>query len=380
MARGNGDDLRRRTTLSDVAARAGVSAVTVSRALRYPEMVSPGLRERVAAAVRELAYVPNRLASALASAHTRTIGVVVPSLTNGVFADYLKALHDVFVPAGLHVVVSNSRYLVNDEEDVIATLLGQHPEAMIVAGIDQSPHARLLLEQAGIPVVQTMELTDDPIDINIGFSQRGAGYAATRYLLDRGFRRIGHIAARLDPRSRRRMEGYAWAMEEAGLEHARATATTPRASTVGLGAELLGEVLARTEIEALFCCNDDLALGALFECQRRGIRVPEDLAIIGFNDLEFCASAHPALSSVATPRYVMAAQAAEIVLDIIRGSGARPDPRRIDVGFSVVERASTRSRPSQDTRDPAGNAKHASTLAGGSPAQAGIRTTTTIES
>jgi LacI family gluconate utilization system Gnt-I transcriptional repressor len=346
MARGNGAALRRRTTLSDVAAHAGVSAVTASRALRSPEMVSPALRERVATAVRELAYVPNQLASALASSRTRTIGVVVPSLTNGVFADYLKALHDVFVPAGLHILVSNSRYLVDEEEDVVATLLGQHPEAMIVAGIDQSPRARRLLEQAGIPVVQTMELAEQPIDINIGLSQLEAGYAATRYLLDCGYRRIGHIAARLDPRSRRRMEGYARAMAEAGLDHVRAMATTPRASTVALGVELLAEVLARADIEALFCCNDDLALGALFECQRRGIGVPDDLAIIGFNDLEFCASAHPALSSVATPRYVIAARAAEIVLEIIRGSGARPDPRRIDVGFSIVERESTkRGRP-----------------------------------
>jgi len=233
MPRGNRAGRRRPTTLSDVAARAGVSAVTASRALRNPDMVSLALRERVATAVRELAYVPNRLASALASARTRTIGVVVPSLTNGVFADYLKALHDVLVPAGLHILVSNSRYLAGEEEDVIATLLGQHPEAMIVAGVDQSPRARLLLEQAGIPVVQTMELGDDPIDINIGLSQRGAGYAATRYLLGLGFRRIGHVAARLDPRSERRMHGYMQAMEETGIDHARMTAATPRPSTVG---------------------------------------------------------------------------------------------------------------------------------------------------
>src|SRR5262249_32107876 len=160
------------------------------------------------------------------------------------------------------------------EEDLIATLLGQHPEAMIIAGVDQSPHARLLLEQAGIPVVQTMELTDDPIDINIGLSQHGAGMAATRYLLELGYRRIGHIAARLDPRSRRRMEGYIEAMEDAGLDHAAMTAATPRASTVALGGALFSEILAKSDIEALFCCNDDLALGALFECQRRGIRVP----------------------------------------------------------------------------------------------------------
>src|SRR5207248_5551197 len=112
-------------------------------------------------------------------------------------------------------------------------------------------------------------------------------------------------------------------------------------------------------IEALFCCNDDLALGALFECQRRGIRIPDDLAIIGFNDLEFCASAYPALSSVATPRYAMASRAAEIVLEIIRGSGARPEPRRIDMGYSIVERASTSRGGLDALAPPAGDVARA---------------------
>src|SRR5436190_6176117 len=150
MARGNSEGSRRRTTLSDVAARAGVSAVTASRALRNPDMVSLALRERVASAVRELAYVPNRLASALASARTRTVGVVVPSLTNGVFADYLRALHDAFVPAGFQLLVLNSRYSADEEEKAVGTLLGQHPEAMIVAGIDQSQRATELLAQSGV--------------------------------------------------------------------------------------------------------------------------------------------------------------------------------------------------------------------------------------
>jgi LacI family gluconate utilization system Gnt-I transcriptional repressor len=104
-------------------------------------------------------------------------------------------------------------------------------------------------------------------------------------------------------------------------------------------------------LEAVFCCNDDLALGALFECQRRGIKVPTDLSIIGFNDLDYCASAYPALSSVAIPRYEMARLAAEIVLEIIRGSGARPKQTRIDLGFDIVARGSTAKR----SRAPARN-------------------------
>jgi LacI family transcriptional regulator, gluconate utilization system Gnt-I transcriptional repressor len=337
---------QKRTTLSDVAARAAVSAVTVSRALRKPEMVSLALRERIESAVRELAYIPNQLASALASARTHTVGALIPSLTNSVFADYLKALHDTFKPAGLQVLVLNTRYDAGEEETALSTLLGQHPEAMILAGIDQTEQAKRLLRGAGIPVVQTMELTDDPVDINIGLSQRDAGYAATRFLLDLGHRKIGHITARLDPRARRRVEGYRQAMADAGIDATDFIAATPRPSTTALGAQLFGEILSRApDIEAIFTCNDDLALGVLFECQRRGIRVPGDVSLIGFNDLEVCASAYPALSSVATPRYEMGRQAAEIVLEIIRGSGTRPPVARIDVGFKVVARASTAPRP-----------------------------------
>jgi LacI family gluconate utilization system Gnt-I transcriptional repressor len=334
---------RRRSRLSDVALKAGVSAVTVSRVMRKPEMVSAELRRRVEDAVKELAYVPNQLASALASARTHTIGVVIPSLTNGVFADYLRALHDVFLPAGLQVLVLNSRYIPDEEERAISTLLGQHPEAMILAGVDQSDGTRRLLGRAGIPVIQTMELTDDPIDINIGFSQREAGYAATRYLLDLGYRRIAHLRARLDPRSRRRFEGYRLAMDDASIDSTTLVAATPRPSTVALGSELFGEILERApDLEAVFCCNDDLALGALFECHRRGIRVPEAMAIVGFNDLEYSANAFPSLTSIATPRYEMGRRAAEIVIEIIRGSGLRPHPARIDLGFALRERDSTR--------------------------------------
>jgi LacI family gluconate utilization system Gnt-I transcriptional repressor len=347
MTKNNGDrtEPRKRTTLSDVATRAGVSPVTASRALRLPQMVSPDLRLRVESAVRDLSYIPNRAASALASSRTHTIGVLVQSLTNGVFADYLRAVHDVFVPANFQVLVLNTRYSAIEEEAAIATLLGHHPEAMIVAGVDQTERARQLLDNSGVPVVQTMELADDPIDINIGVSQRQAGYAATRYLLNLGHRRIGHIRARLDPRSRRRFEGYRHAMEDAFIDPTRLVAATPRPSTVALGAQLFCEILERSPaLEAVFCCNDDLALGALFECHRRGIRVPEDISIVGFNDLEFCASAYPSLTSVATPRYQMGRRAAEIILEIIRGSGERPTAPQIDLGFTIVERDSTGRR------------------------------------
>jgi LacI family gluconate utilization system Gnt-I transcriptional repressor len=334
-----------RVTLNDVARRADVSPVTVSRALRDPNKVSESLRTRVQTAVRELAYVPNQLASALASARTRRVAVIVPSFTNGVFDDYLRAVHDMFVPAGFQVLVLNSNYAPGREERAIATALGQYPEAIILAGVDQTAQAKRSLRQAGIPVVQTMEISPDPIDINIGLSHFDAGYAAARHLFELGHRDVGHIAAPLDSRARKRVAGYMRAVREFGA--APAIASVDSASSVALGGSLLVKLLkGAPATSAVFCGSDNLALGALFECQRRRIRVPDDISIIGFHDLEFAASAFPSLSTVATPRYKMAHRAAEIILEIVRGGQKRPEMRQFDLGFKVVQRESTAERSS----------------------------------
>lgn len=330
-----------RVTLREVALSADVSEVTASRALRNPELVSERLRERVLAAARELAYVPNQLASALASSRTGRVAVIVPSLTNGVFDDYLRAAHDMFLPAGFQVLVLNSHYVPGFEEKAIETALGQFPEAIILAGIDQTPRARRLLSQSGVPVVQTMEVAQKPIDINIGLSHFEAGHAAARLLFELGHRRVAHISSPLDSRARERVRGYLKAVQEFDAEPILATNEQP--SSVAIGCELLVQILRDAPATtAIFCGNDNLALGALFECQRLGVRVPDDISLIGFNDLEYSRSAFPSLSTIATPRYEMARRAAEIILEITRGSGKRPRKRRIDLGFQVVERESTR--------------------------------------
>jgi LacI family gluconate utilization system Gnt-I transcriptional repressor len=335
-----------RATLSDVARRAGVSPVTVSRAIRHPEMVSEELRRRVEAAVASLNYIPNHLASALASTRTQIVGVIVPSLTNGVFDDYLGAIQDVLNPAGIQMLVSNVRYSEIEEEKAIGSLLGYHPEAMIVAGVDQTERSRQLLRHADIPVVQTMDVTDSPIDLNIGLDHAAAGYAAVKYLHDHGRRRIAHLTARLDPRARRRHAGYQRAIDDLGLSSEGLVALSPRPSDVEMGGTLFAEILAQSpDVDAVFTCNDDLALGTLFECQRRGIRVPEDVAIIGFNDLDFCVASVPPLTSVSTERRQMGTWAAETILELIRGSGRRPRQNRIDVGFSIKVRGSTAALP-----------------------------------
>jgi LacI family gluconate utilization system Gnt-I transcriptional repressor len=329
-----------RATLSDVALAAGVSTITVSRALRHPEIVSDELRNRVMKAVKDLAYIPNQMASALASARTGRIGVIVPSFTNGVFGDFLQGIHDVMVPSGFQVVMLNSNYVSGQEEAAIFTMLGQFPEALILTGVAQTAQARRALMQSGIPLIQTQELPEEPLDICIGFSQEMAGHAAASHLIDLGHRNLGAVFAPHDDRSIQRRSGFERAAREAGIKQSSIIVDAP--SSVPLGGDLLMRIMKNQPgMTALFCGNDNMALGALFECQRRGIAVPGDLSIIGFNDLEFSASACPALSTVVTPRYEMGTRSGEIILEIVRGSGMRPVEKRIDLGFRLIGRDST---------------------------------------
>lgn len=325
-----------------MARAAGVSPVTVSRVIRRPDMVSEGLRQRVSDAVAELQYIPNHLASALASTRTNIVGVIVPSLTNGVFDDYVGAIEDVLNPAGFQILVLNVRYSDTEEERAIQALMGYHPEAMIVAGVDQTDRARQLLKNSGVPVVQTMDVTDDPIDLNIGLDHAEAGAAAVRYLHGLGHTRIAHLTARGDPRARRRHGGYLRQMEALGLPTDGLVQSLPQISDVAMGGELFSNILDDVpDVTAVFTCNDDLALGTLFECQRRGLRVPDDVAIVGFNDLDFCVASVPPLTSVSTERRTMGTWAAQSILEIIRGSGKRPKQPSVDVGFSIKVRGSS---------------------------------------
>lgn len=346
-----------RATLSDVAQRAGVSPVTVSRAIRHPEMVSAELRRRIDDAVTALHYIPNHLASALASTRTNIVGVIVPSLTNGVFDDFLATIQDVLERAGVQMLVSNTRYSETEEVKAVETMLGYHPEGMIMIGVDQGPRTRQMLAEAGIPIVQAMDMTHDPIDMVVGFDHRAAAAAAVRYLSEQGHTRIGHLTVRTDPRSARRREGYFEVMAELGLSTEGLVATSSQVTSVERGGELFSQILAAApDVTAIFACNDDLALGTLFECQRRGIRVPEDVAIVGFNDLDFSNWSAPPLSSVSTERRRIGAWAAQAILGVIRGDGARPTERRVDIGFTIEKRGSSASTRKRATHKAAARA------------------------
>jgi len=199
------------------------------------------------------------------------------------------------------------------------------------------------MESVDCPIVQIMEIGPNPIDMMIGFSHADACHAAISHLLAQGCRRIGFVGARMDPRVQRRYLGYQAAMKEAALLDPRLVVTTPVPTSVTLGGTLFADLLAQApDTDAVFCANDDLALGALFECRRRHIAVPERMAIVGFNDLEFMASSVPTLSSVRTNRYEMGRDAATMAIEAIEGR--RPEQPVVDLGFRVMARQSSSLR------------------------------------
>lgn len=340
---------RQRTTtgkvrLTEVAKLAGVSPITASRFFRNPEALSAGKRERVESAARELGYVPDLAARALASQRTEVIGVLIPSLTNNVFSDVLRGIYDALQGSRYSIQLVNTRYSFLQEEKLLRLFQAQRPAGLVVTGINQTPDSRAVMEAMNCPIVQIMEIGPDPVDMMVGFSHNKAAFSAVSHLLARNYRRIGFLGARMDPRVQRRLEGYRDAMKAAGLYDPRLIITTPVPTSVSMGGMLFADLLTLVpDMDAVFCVNDDIALGVLFECQRRQISVPDDMAIVGFNDLEFMAAAVPPLTSVRTNRYEMGRNAISMVMAAI--DGERPEAPVIDLGFQLMVRGSSSPRP-----------------------------------
>jgi len=320
-------------TLKQVAEAAGVSAITVSRALNTPERVNDVTRERVMAAVERLGYVPNLVAGSLASARSRFIAVIVPSLANAVFIEVIQGLQETFEAAGYQILLGNTDYDLDREYQLVRTFLGWSCSALVTAGLRHSEACRTLLSQWDKPIMEVMEL-GDALDLNVGLDHTEAGRCMARHLLARGYRQIVYVGARMagDYRAGMRYAGHREVLEAAGLE--APLMELERLGSLEAGAAGLDQVLkVHPRAEAIHFANDDLATGALLHAQRHGIGVPKDIAIVGFNGLPFGQCVTPRLTTIQSPREAMGRLAAEEVLNRLAGKPVhRP---RHDVGFTL---------------------------------------------
>lgn len=325
-------------TMADIGRLAGVTQVTVSRALSTPEKVSPETLQRVQNAIRQTGYVPNALAGALASSKSNLISALVPSITNVVYSSMLHAFSEIMRGHGYQIMVSETGADAEREEQAIAAHLSRRPDAVLLTGVRHSPAVRRMLVNAAVPVVEIWDLTDTPIDCCVGFSHAETGHAAADFAIGAGYRHAATITAG-DERARRRRDAFA-------ARFGKLSGNTPMAvdfdhsASLGAGRQALAQLLEQGASKGMviFCSSDQSAQGVLVEARARGLSVPRDIAVIGFGDQEFAASTEPGLTSVRIDRHVLGSVAANALVD--RFAGAEAPETVHDIGFELIRRGS----------------------------------------
>ncbi|MEM7022866.1 MAG: LacI family DNA-binding transcriptional regulator [Pseudomonadota bacterium] len=343
--------------MRDVARIAGVSTMTVSRVLAQPDLVAEATRRRVLEAVDKLGYVPDLIASGLSSKKSGFIAAVLPTLNNINFAETAGGLTDTLRAVGFQLLIGYTNYRLKEEEALVRALLARRPEGIVLTGSHHSRETRQLLLAADIPVIQIWDLPSQPLGYAVGFSNFEVGRAMTLRLIERGYRRIAFLGPSGDQpgfkdfRGDARLAGHVSALQQAGLDRDLVIRHGSGPVSFTHGAEALGVLLdTHQDVDAVFGVSDLSAVGAAMECHRRGIKVPDDLAIAGFGDFEIGAQIVPSLTTVRIDCAGIGRRTGELLLDLLakRHALAEGGQETIDVGFELIERQSTR-RPAGST-------------------------------
>lgn len=321
-------------TLHDVAKAAGVSLITASRALSNPAVVSEKTIERVKQAVAATGYIPNMLGGGLGSKRSHMVAGLVPAISVAQFLPSVQALTETLDAAGYQLILGQSGYDHAREDALIETMLSRRPDGIVVTGLVRSQRAAETLRRLRIPVVETWDLSDRPVDMLVGFSHLEVGSAVAGYFLARGRRRVA-VATGDDHRALTRRKGFV-----AVVGREVPTAIVPAPSNLALGRRALGELLQQDpKIDAICCSSDQLAQGVIVEAEARGLRVPDDIAVCGFGDADFAAHLRPSITTVHVDGIAIGQHAARLIIERCRGEAVVE--RIIDVGFKIVERQST---------------------------------------
>jgi LacI family transcriptional regulator, gluconate utilization system Gnt-I transcriptional repressor len=324
--------------MSDVAEIAGVSAMTVSRAIRDPKSVTLETMSRIQEAIAAAGYVPNRIARSLASRHTNIVGLVVPSLRNSLFAETIQGVADI-LGSSFDLLIADSGYSLKGEEAAVLAFLGQRVCGIVMHNTKHTQRTRRMVQQAGIPSVETGNLLAQPLDMSVGFSNHDAACAMTEYLIAKGYRRIGFVSLILkdNDRAGERRRGYLTALSRHQMKavDARMLEVPPGLRSGGLA---LAQLVEGPGVDAVFLTGDVLATGALLEANRRGWAVPGRVAIAGSDDSELQECVMPPLTTLRFPRYEIGRRAAGMLLDRLQGRSC--GTAVLDLGFEIIERGS----------------------------------------
>lgn len=323
----------RRPSLHDIAEAVGTTRMTVSRCLRDPQTVSEPLRQRILETAQRLNYLPNRAPMLLAQSRSRSIGILVPSVTNQVFSDVMAGIIDVTDAADYRAMISHYGYDSALEERSVAALLAYNADGLIMSDRNHTDATLRMIEGSGVSVVEIMDTRLPALQQAVGYDNHAAACDMVTAMIARGHRRVVYLAVRLDERTKQRAEGYREAMERHDLTPVELQSTEKSSFTVG--ASLMAQILDKNDgTDGVFCTNDDVAVGAYFECRRRQMNVPDQMMIAGFHGLDVGQAMTPHLSSVLTPRYQIGQVAARELL--ARIDGQTMETAVIDLGYQVL--------------------------------------------
>lgn len=313
--------MRRSPIMKDVARAAGVSVMTVSRAFKQDASVGVATREKIQQAAEELGYVFDTTAANLRTQRSDFIAVTIPSLDNANFAATIMALTAKLSKAGYQVLLGHSNYDMEREEKLISQFLRRRPEAIVVTGGRHTDRARKLLTDSGVPVVETWDTPVDPIGHVVGFSNAATIQLLVDHLVSQGRKRIAFMGgdSESDTRGQDRRAGFLSAMAQHGLDARRLVGSGAPQSPMQSGAQAMGNLLSQfPDSDAVICVSDLVGFGALSECQRRGIKVPEQIAMAGFGAYDISEVCVPTLTTIDPKPTEIGECTADLVLDLLQ--------------------------------------------------------------
>ena len=312
----------RTLTLRDVSEASGVSDMTVSRVLRGRGDVSQATREKVLLAAKELGYVPNKIAGALASQRVNLVAVIIPSMSNMVFPEVMMGINEVLGSTDLQAVVGITNYLPEQEEKVLYQMLSWRPSGVIIAGLEHTDASSKMLHAAGIPIVEIMDTDGSPVDCAVGISHRRAGRQMAQKIISAGYRKIGFLGTKmpLDHRARKRFEGFTEALAKSGIE-IRDQEFYSGGSALAKGRDMTIEILSRSpDLDFLYYSNDMIGAGGLLHLLGQGIDIPKSIGLAGFNGVELLEGLPMQLATMDACRSEIGRRAAEVICARVEGT------------------------------------------------------------